>query len=493
MVAAASKEREATERKNEQLRAQVKDTESLLASHQEQLAELKLVMQQLTSDRDEIDSHTNGSTAPSSPAIRTSQEGMGRLMEVMNSSPATSASGELLPAPSLSYTQLVKPACRTDIKSFEDFTALLQIAKQSKPSSRVPSGSYAGLNIMSLPGLGLNSGVNTSNASVSNGAHNHLVSPSDGSTPGTPIGGMSPRDFQPPTIPLKETKFYKRILTEDIEPTLRLDIAPGVSWLTRRAFLNSICEGGLVVEPMPSTPRLYLYSCALCGEVRKGDINPRTHRFRTSDNETAQRHPLCVLCLEKVRASCDLVGYLKVLKDGHVRVDDTDEEKDVWEETIRLRERLFWARIGGGVVPAFLENKHMNTEKREEKEPAASVSASTSDDEGAASTKDSDTSQETSVTEQATEKQEPPTPNESTLQPPSESKFSIGKRLMSRLSYGSLRGGRTDFEPKEREPAIDEASPSDVSAQEDSQSARPAASTQDSQSSLKVQIPGAFA
>ncbi|KAL1972300.1 hypothetical protein VTN31DRAFT_7519 [Thermomyces dupontii] len=69
MVAAAKQEREAVERKNEQLRAQIRDTEMLVASQKEQLAELKGVMAEMNSCRDETDTHTNISTTPSSPAV----------------------------------------------------------------------------------------------------------------------------------------------------------------------------------------------------------------------------------------------------------------------------------------------------------------------------------------------------------------------------------------------------------------------------------------
>lgn len=67
MVAAAKLEREAVEKKNEQLRTQVKDTELLLASHQDQLAELKAVMHGLGPAKDDADVHTTISTTPSSP------------------------------------------------------------------------------------------------------------------------------------------------------------------------------------------------------------------------------------------------------------------------------------------------------------------------------------------------------------------------------------------------------------------------------------------
>jgi hypothetical protein len=39
---------------------------------------------------------------------------------------------------------------------------------------------------------------------------------------------------------------------------------------------------------------------------------------------------------------------------GHWRAETDDEKKNAWEESVRLRERMFWNRIGGGVVPAFI-------------------------------------------------------------------------------------------------------------------------------------------
>lgn len=40
-----------------------------------------------------------------------------------------------------------------------------------------------------------------------------------------------------------------------------------------------------------------------------------------------------------------------MVKDGHWRADGEDAEKAAWEESVRLREQMFWSRIGGGVVP----------------------------------------------------------------------------------------------------------------------------------------------
>ncbi|KKY21003.1 putative gdp gtp exchange factor sec2p [Phaeomoniella chlamydospora] len=351
MVAAANQEKDAIQRKNQQLRDQVRDTEMLLASQQEQLMELKNVMQQMSSDRDEQES-VRASTAPSSPAVH-KEETFNRLMEVMNLSPVTPGDGDISPAPSTTFTHLLKPICRIDLPAYEDYRQLIAVAK-SQPASRVTSGTYAGLNVMGLAGLGPSSQSGTSTPNGT-GSHGNMVSPS---TPGS----FTPPGAKDPPVPLKETKFYKRILSEDVEPTLRLDIAPGISWLNRRSLLSAICEGSLIVEPIPDASRkLYgrYTTCSVCGENRKGDENPRTHRMRTSDADGASRWQLCQLCLEKVRATCDLVGFVRMIKDGVVRIreGDPEAEQEVWEELVRLRERMFWARMAAGVIPAFMDRK----------------------------------------------------------------------------------------------------------------------------------------
>ncbi|PGH26720.1 hypothetical protein AJ80_01666 [Polytolypa hystricis UAMH7299] len=352
MVAAAKMEREAVERRNEQLRSQINDTEMLLASQQEQLTELKLVMQQMNSDRDDnTETRTNPSTVPSSPRDVHQHDNISRLLGAMNLSPVTPGSGDVSPAHSTSFSHLIKSVCRTDIPAYEDFRSLIHLAKSSKPPSRAASGSYGSLNVMSLSGL---SSQAQHNYSGSNGSTLSLAATSHSSPNGTP---SSPREAASSSAPLKETRFYKRAVVEDIEPTLRLDLAPGISWLARRSVVSSICDGGLVVEPMPAITIKYALPCSLCGERRQGPENARTHRFRTSDSDSAQRYPLCMLCLEKIRSCCEFVGYLRMIMDGHVRIGDDEEEKEAWEETIRLRERMFWSRIGGGVVPAFIQSK----------------------------------------------------------------------------------------------------------------------------------------
>lgn len=352
----AQKEHDIVQRRNEQLKAQLADMESLLKSHQEQLAELKQVMEQMTELRDDQTNPTTPST-PGANKFETRDEST----QDGEAGHAATISDPVAPTYPTSFTHLLQLVLRTDLAAYDEFAYLLRMSKNAV-SSRVSSGSYGSI------GLGLGLGGHNSGASQQlqgNGSSFSLSTTGAlGSSPGTPTtpasatstGSTNGSNSLPP---LKETKFYKRALAEDIEPTLRLDAAPGLSWLARRTVLNSVCEGTLVVEPMPTPTKLFFFPCSLCGESRKDPAHVRSHRFKTNESENAQRYPLCNYCLGRVRSTCDYLGFLRVLKDGHWRADGQESERAAWDESVRLREQMFWCRVGGGVVPAI---SHVNGE-----------------------------------------------------------------------------------------------------------------------------------
>lgn len=357
MVAAARKDREAADRRSDQLRAQLNDTELLLTSHQEQLAELKAVMHQMSVDREEAHINAASSTAPSTPAMQM-QDTFHQAFEGPYTSPTSNGIIDIAPAPPTSFTHLLHPVLRTDLQAYDDFHTLLSISRKSSPSSRVSSGSLGTLNVTALSHLAGREQQHIAGRLPSTGSTSSLSTsatyPSSPAAPSSTNSSVSSRDPYVNGMALKETRFYKRVLTEDIEPTLRLDTAPGLSWLARRTVVNSMSEGSLVVEPMPPAIKYNVFACSLCGETRQDEEHARSHRFRTSENDNAQRYPLCSYCLTRVRASCDFLGFLRMLKDGHWRALDEEAEIQAWEECVRLRERMFWARIGGGVVPTHL-------------------------------------------------------------------------------------------------------------------------------------------
>jgi hypothetical protein len=340
MVAAARKETEASEKRGEQLKQQLGDAEVLQHSLQDQLQDLKGVVEKMSSHGDDNESHIlTTTTAPSTPGI-TPADKMSKLFEAMNLTPSTPGTDEISPDHPLHFSHLIHPVLRSDLAAFKEFQDMLKISRSSAPASRASSGNYSSLNV-----LGLGSLTNSSTTSL----------PSKSPTSAT----NSPRESVATAgMPnLKDEKFYKRALVEDIEPTLRLDIAPGLSWMARRTVLNSITSGSLVVEPNPAPSskfRVPVFPCSLCGEARNGDQYARKFRFKTADTEDSQRYPLCDWCLGRVRATCDYIGFLRMVAAGHWRAETDEEKKSSWEESVRLRERMFWTRVGGGVVPSFV-------------------------------------------------------------------------------------------------------------------------------------------
>ncbi|OSC97792.1 hypothetical protein PYCCODRAFT_1398201 [Trametes coccinea BRFM310] len=91
---------------------------------------------------------------------------------------------------------------------------------------------------------------------------------------------IRPLSAQPPAMSgLLPLPFLARLVAEDSDPTVRLDLAPSLNWLSRRSVLAAIHSGQLTVEPMPfatlleelAPPNIPSHShntqivCALCG------------------------------------------------------------------------------------------------------------------------------------------------------------------------------------------------------------------------------------
>lgn len=363
MVAQARHEHEDAEQRNEQLKGQLRDAETLLTSHQDQLRELKDVLQQMQSSQTLTDATIN-SSAPGTPtsklANRQSAE-VGRTNASISNLPVQ----QIQPDHPLSFSSLLSPVLRSDVSAFDDFVSMLKAGQQTAPSSRTNSGNFAGLNVMGISSLS-----NFSQSSVVTNRSPQLNSQSTSS-----LSTSSPVPQQPnipgsfntsaenaslpsasPTIAssLKDQKFYKRVLSEDIEPTLRLDAAPGLSWLARRNMVSSMVSGNLIVEPFGPSSRYWspTYACALCGESRDEQAYIRRHRFYKGDSEDAQRYMVCDYCLGRLRATGDFINFLRMVRSGYWKGESLEDSKAAWEHCTKLRERMFWSRVGGGVIPA---------------------------------------------------------------------------------------------------------------------------------------------
>jgi len=439
----AKKEQNILQRKNEQLKAQLADTESLLKSQQEQLAQLKLVMEQMASDHDD-----HSGTAPSSPGFSKS-EPRDDDTQISEGVSHSSVLESFTPTYPTNLPHLISPVLRTDLPSYEDFLTLIQTSKRA--SSRISSGSYSGLPILSFTGnTAISTLSNASSASLSTAGTptSTNVSPQTPNTPASAISSGSAAFTSTPLPHLKETKFYKRALAEDIEPTLRLDTAPGLSWLARRSVLSAMTEGTLVVEPIPtsspfaSISKPQYYPCSLCGEARKDERHLRNHRFRTSESDSAQRYPLCQYCLTRVRSTCDFLGFLRMVKDGHWRADNADSERAAWEESVRLRDQMFWSRIGGGVVPAHHSQSHaaVSSEKMAPRNHETSQQTDENGVAGAApSPSKASSSCETLKSEERPREEKTPTPESTNVAPPK-----VTASLASQNDQRPVESGPTD-------------------------------------------------
>ncbi|WVQ98067.1 hypothetical protein IAU59_005189 [Kwoniella sp. CBS 9459] len=99
-----------------------------------------------------------------------------------------------------------------------------------------------------------------------------------------PLRETSKNTFPPPLITnLLAQPFLARAVTEDHEPTLRLEAAPDLSWLSRRSVGSAIISGDLIIEPVSATTLLASTSsamhdigCSLCGKPIFSQVVPQS-------------------------------------------------------------------------------------------------------------------------------------------------------------------------------------------------------------------------
>jgi hypothetical protein len=78
----------------------------------------------------------------------------------------------------------------------------------------------------------------------------------------------TPTQIMTPYLPLSShlsQPFVKRCIEEDSDPSLRLDLAPGLGFLSRRQVSTAIVDGTLLIEPTYSGSILPSATCCLCG------------------------------------------------------------------------------------------------------------------------------------------------------------------------------------------------------------------------------------
>nr|XP_031860630.1 uncharacterized protein CI109_003961 [Kwoniella shandongensis]KAA5527702.1 hypothetical protein CI109_003961 [Kwoniella shandongensis] len=99
-----------------------------------------------------------------------------------------------------------------------------------------------------------------------------------------PLRKASKDVFPPPQVTnILAQPFLARTVIEDHDPTLRLDAAPDLSWLSRRSVSQAIIAGDLIIEPVSATTLLASTSasmldigCSLCGKAIFGNTVPQS-------------------------------------------------------------------------------------------------------------------------------------------------------------------------------------------------------------------------
>ncbi|ODV90262.1 hypothetical protein CANCADRAFT_31277 [Tortispora caseinolytica NRRL Y-17796] len=411
LVVSARLEREEALKKCEQLSQQISERDSLLESMNAQLSDLKSILKkqvhltttsssttwinndpahlnaisfddlQLTAEKrqqsivasNDISDDDGYATAESTTSTIENKDATSSTL-IAPDSPNMAKSSIIPPSFPTFFTNLIHPVLRFDITQYHDFLASL-------PPPTIVNDYTA---------------TASNSSTVQNDKATNTSSPVPEQTKSNSFSiGLN---SSASSYSLKETKYYKRLLSEDLEPTLRLDIAPNISWLARRSIMNAIIDGSLLIEPVfepkavseevrPSTSKVdgsekpamtgivplnidssvyntsndsssssvtqrpVLTPCSLCGESRPDEKYLRRYFMRVSAKEDATKYYLCPYCVARVRASCNLMSFLRAIRDRVWRVDTEEELRKAWEESVKLREQMFWTRIGGGVVP----------------------------------------------------------------------------------------------------------------------------------------------
>ena len=99
-----------------------------------------------------------------------------------------------------------------------------------------------------------------------------------------PLRDASKLTFPPPLATnLLAQAFLARAVSEDHDPTLRLDTAPDLSWLSRRSVSSAIVGGELIIEPISASSLLATTTsspgdigCSLCGKAVFPQLVPQS-------------------------------------------------------------------------------------------------------------------------------------------------------------------------------------------------------------------------
>jgi Rab guanine nucleotide exchange factor SEC2 len=260
MVAVEKYARSVADGKSQSLEERLRDTESLMSAQAVQLRDLGEKLEAAEQERDRLRSVAEGDPPEKTEASET-EERKATVHHRNNSSIYSVGNMPLSPPfqprPPFDVSHSL-PRLMTDIVPFHEFVSFVRYLRQL----RIQSLSTA----HHPPSSPSKQGAVAPEVYVTNGSGNAQPSPEQ-LVALFALAPLSVHISQP---------FVKRSIEEDSDPTMRLDIAPGLNWLSRRDVSKAVVEGTLVIEPAFGTTASAAAGqgrCALCGVSVLGEVS----------------------------------------------------------------------------------------------------------------------------------------------------------------------------------------------------------------------------
>lgn len=169
---------------------------------------------------------------------------------------------------------------------------------------------------------------------------------------------------------IRSSSFFSTLMTEEIEPLLRLDLSPSVKFYRRRSFITGLMDYKVTIEPLSASTevwksnniqqssvstedikvdvKMFKYAtdrpvaspdkCSICGELRKEMNFARLYKLKVKDYE----YPLCISCASKLRSVVELLKFLK----GLTRTIENETVIHEWCQLAALRGKMYYTKLG---------------------------------------------------------------------------------------------------------------------------------------------------
>ncbi|KAJ7439685.1 hypothetical protein FB451DRAFT_1445661 [Mycena latifolia] len=152
------------------------------------------------------------------------------------------------------------------------------------------------------------------------------------------LRSVHPSSLSPPAMTtLLPMAFLARLSSEDSEPTVRLDLAPSLNWLSRRSVLAAIHTGQLTIEPMSS-------SALLSESSSNSGTNSNIPGLNSSNNNIS-----CALCGTPIFSTPEL-SHQHPRPPTHPSSQNNASANNSWSASV-LKKTLAYTSTNGSPTP----------------------------------------------------------------------------------------------------------------------------------------------